>query len=178
MDAKGVDVGERGDPMAGPYATYVRRLGGEPGTEYEPVLEALPYGAYVIDVMGRVLCVNRRHAALTGMARGMTLGEVIALDELRGLNGESLTEEDLPEAEVLLDGEEIGQALLRLHSPTHDREVVIAVDARPVVALDGRIVGAVVIAREVDEEIALAIAVRQATEARIAPRPVREPELV
>jgi PAS domain-containing protein len=171
-----IDEHEQKDPMVGPYATYVRRLGGDPGTEYEPVLEALPYGAYVIDVLGRVLCVNRRHAALTGMARGMTLDEVIFLGNLRTLSGVPLTEEHMPEAEVLLDGEEIGQELLRLHSPTHEREVVLAVDARPVVAFDGRVVGAVVIAREVDEEIALAIAVRQATEHRGSA--AREPELV
>jgi PAS domain-containing protein len=166
------------DPMAGPYATYVRRLGGEPGTEYEPVLEALPYGAYVIDILGRVMCVNRRHAALTGMAHGMTLGEVIELGMLRTLDGRALSEEELPEAQVLLDGAEIGQELLRLRSPTHDREVVLAVDARPVLALDGRVVGAVVIAREVDEQIALAIAVRQANE-RVATVDARlQPELV
>lgn len=39
-------------------------------------------------------------------------------------------------------------------------------DCRPVRTADGRVIGDVVIAREVSEEVALAIGVRQVTEGR------------
>ena len=152
----------------GPYSTYVERLG---GASFDPVLEALPYGAFAIDILGRVLCVNARYAMLTGISRGMTLEEIIATNDIHDLSGRALREEDLPEAQVLLEGEEIGQALLRMRSPLDGREFVVASDSRPVRGLDGRVIGAVVIAREISEEVALAIGVRQFAEAR-APEPI------
>lgn len=154
----------------GPYSTYVRRLGGSTNAEFEPVLEALPYGAFAIDVLGRVLCVNQRYAILTGVARGMTLEEVIAVCDIRDLSHRRLEEHELPEAQVLLEGEEIGQSLLRMRSPIDGREIVVASDCRPVRGLDGRVIGAVVIAREISEEVALAIGVRQVNEARVPDR--------
>jgi PAS domain S-box-containing protein len=148
----------------GPYTTYVRRLGGGPNAEFEPIFEALPYGAFVIDVLGRVLYVNQRYAALTGIARGMTLEEVIAICDIRDLAGHLLREEGLPEARVLMDGQEIGQSLLRMRTPLEGREFIVASDCRPVRGIDGRVIGAVVIAREISEEMALAIGVRQVAE--------------
>lgn len=149
---------------AGPYSTYVRRLGGNPIAEFEPIFEALPYGAFAIDVLGRVLCVNQLYSSLTGITRGMTLEEVIAVCDIRDLAGHPLREEGLPEARVLLDGQEIGQSLLRMRSPLEGHEFVVASDCRPVRGLDGRVIGAVVIAREISEEVALAIGVRQVAE--------------
>jgi PAS domain S-box-containing protein len=154
------------EAWSGPYTAYVGRLGGDPRTDFEPVLEALPYGAFVIDVLGRILCVNRRYAALTGICRGMTLEEVIVVCDIRDLSGHPLTAQDLPEAQVLLEGEEIGQSLLRMRCPADGRQVVLASDCRPVRTADGRVIGAVVIAREVSEEVALAIGVRQVSEGR------------
>jgi PAS domain S-box-containing protein len=148
----------------GPYTAYVRRLGGDPALEFEPIFEAIPYGAFAIDVLGRVLYVNQRYASLAGIARGMTLEEVIAICDIRDLSWNSLREEALPEAQVLLDGQEIGQSLLRMRSPVDGREFVVASDCRPVRGLDGRVIGAVVIAREISEEMALAISVRQIAE--------------
>jgi PAS domain S-box-containing protein len=156
----------------GPYTTYVRRLGGGPVAEFEPIFEALPYGAFAIDVLGRVLYVNRRYAELAGIVRGMTLEEVIAICDIRDLAGHALREEALPEARVLLDGEEIGQSLLRMRSPVDGREFVVASDCRPVRGLDGRVIGAVVIAREISEEMALAIGVRQVAEEQASTEPV------
>jgi PAS domain S-box-containing protein len=151
----------------GPYTTYASRLGGDPSADFEPVLEALPYGAFVIDVLGRVLCVNRRYAALTGIGRGMTLEEVIVVCDIRDLAGHPLREQDLPEAQVLLDGEEIGQSLLRMRCPADGRQIFVASDCRPVRTAEGRVIGAVVIAREISEEVALAIGVRQVSEGRL-----------
>jgi len=121
---------------------------------------------FTVDVLGRILCVNRRYAALTGICRGMTLEEVIVVCDIRDLAGHPLTEQDLPEAQVLLEGEEIGQSLLRMRCPADGRQVVLASDCRPVRTADGRVIGAVVIAREVSEEVALAIGVRQVSEGR------------
>ena len=168
-----ISMGEQiyGDQAwGGPYSTYVRRLGGPTNAEFEPILEALPYGAFAIDVLGRVLCVNERYAMLTGIARGMTLEEIIAVCNIRDLSHNPMQEHELPEAQVLLEGEEIGQSLLRMRSPVDRREIVVASDCRPVRGLDGRVIGAVVIAREISEEVALAIGVRRVTEAR---EPVR-----
>jgi PAS domain S-box-containing protein len=156
----------------GPYTTYVRRLGGGPTAEFEPIFEALPDGAFAIDVLGRVLYVNRRYAELAGIVRGMTLEEVIAICDIRDLAGHALREEALPEARVLLDGEEIGQSLLRMRSPVDGREFVVASDCRPVRGLDGRVIGAVVIAREISEEMALAIGVRQVAEGQASTEPI------
>jgi PAS domain S-box-containing protein len=156
----------------GPYTTYVRRLGGGSAAEFEPIFEALPYGAFAIDVLGRVLYVNQRYAELAGIARGMTLEEVIAICDIRDLAGHALREEALHEARVLLDGEEIGQSLLRMRSPVDGREFVVASDCRPVRGLDGRVIGAVVIAREISEEMALAIGVRQVAEGQASTEPI------
>jgi PAS domain-containing protein len=111
------------------------------------------------------LCVNTLHAARTGFSRGMTLEEVISLCDIHDLSGRPLGEEDLPEARVLLDGHEIGQALLRMRGAIDREEFVVACDCRPVRGLDGRVIGAIVIAREISEEVALAIGVRQIAEA-------------
>jgi len=154
------------EAWSGPYTTYGHRLGVDPCVDFEPVLEALPYGAFVIDVLGRVLCVNARYALLTGITRGMTLEEVIAVCNIRDLAHHPLAEQDLPEAQVLLEGEEIGQSLLRMRSPVDGREIVVASDCRPVRTADARVIGAVVIAREISEEVALAIGVRQVSEGR------------
>ena len=88
------------EAWSGPYTEYVGRHGGDSRTDFEPVLEALPYGAFVIDVLGRVLCVNRRYASLSGIVRGMTLEEVIVVADIRDLAGNPMTEQDLPEAQV------------------------------------------------------------------------------
>jgi PAS domain-containing protein len=153
----------RVDAWAGPYTTYARRLGAEPGSEMEPILEALPYGAYVIDILGRILCVNARHAALTGIARGMTVEEVIEVCEIHDFAGHPLVEERMPEAGVLLQGLEHAQAMLRMRSALEGRDVVIDAECRPVRGLDGRVIGVVVIAREVTEDVAFAIEVARAS---------------
>ena len=111
-----------------------------------------------------MLCVNQLYFSLTGITRGMTLEEVIAVCDIRDLAGHPLREEGLPEARVLMDGQEIGQSLLRMRSPLEGHEFVVASDCRPVRGLDGRVIGAVVIAREISEEVALAIGVRQVAE--------------
>jgi hypothetical protein len=49
---------------------------------------------------------------------------------------------------------------------------VVASDCRPVRGLDGRVIGAVVIAREISEEMALAIGVRQVAEEQASTEPV------
>jgi PAS domain-containing protein len=149
------------DVWSGPYSIYVRRLGGDPRAEFEPVLEALPYGAFVIDVLGRVLCINRRHAALTGIERGMTLEEIIQLCDVRDISGHPLGEDEMPQALVLLDGVPGAQAVLRLDSPTAEREVLVAADCRPVLGADGRVIGVITVAREIAEEVALAMEVRR-----------------
>lgn len=147
----------------GPYSTYVHRLGGSPEDGFEPLLEALPYGAYVVDVLGRILCVNSRHATLTGIVRGMTLEEVVELCEIHDLSGRSLTEDDLPEAQVLLDGSLAAQAALRMRGRSGSPAFVVA-DSRPVFGPEGRVIGAVTVAREVSEEVALAMEVRRVSE--------------
>jgi PAS domain S-box-containing protein len=153
----------RNDAWAGPYTTYARRLGAEPRSEFEPILEALPYGAYVIDILGRILCVNARHAALTGIRRGMTLDEVIEVSDIHDMDGRPMVEEHMPEACVLLDGRDQAQGMLRMQCALEGREVVIDAECRPVRGLDGRVIGVVVIAREVTEDVAFAIEVARAS---------------
>jgi PAS domain-containing protein len=137
----------------------------------EPILEALPYGAYVIDILGRILCVNARHAALTGIRRGMTLEEVIEVCDIHDMEGHPMVEERMPEAGVLLDGRDQAQGTLRMRSALEGREVVIDAECRPVRGLDGRVIGVIVIAREVTEDVALAIQVGRASRKEPEPDP-------
>lgn len=55
----------------------------------------------------------------------MTLEEVIADCDVRDLTGLPLREEGLPEARVLMDGQEIGQSLMRMRSPLEGHEFVV-----------------------------------------------------
>ena len=145
------------------YREYLQKLGVAPASDVEPILEAIPDGAIALSREGRVLYVNRVLHHLLGISSGATLGEIARRFAVRTLHGEPLAEADLPESRVLR-GEELRQELIRLRPEGSDRDVILAVNGCPVRDVLGRVVAAVMVARPISEEVALAIEVRKATE--------------
>lgn len=145
------------------YREYLQKLGISPGSDVEPILEAVPDGAMAVSREGRVLYVNRVLAESTGITPGMTLEEVVDRCRVQGLHGDRLSVEDLPERRVLR-GERVQERLIRLRPEGAYRDVVLAVNGCPARDVLGRVVAAVMIAREVTEEMALAMEVRQLAE--------------
>ncbi len=148
---------------ASSYREYLQKLGVAPASDVEPILEAIPDGALAVSKEGRVLYVNRVLHHLLGISSGVTLGEITRRFAVRTLHGEPLAEADLPESRVLR-GEELRQELVRLRPDEADRDVILAVNGCPVRDVLGRVVAAVMVARPISEEVALAIEVRKATE--------------
>lgn len=145
------------------YREYLQKLGVAPASDVEPILEAIPDGAVAVSKEGRVLYVNRVLHHLLGISSGVTLGEIARRFAVRTSGGQPLAEADLPESRVLR-GEELRQELVRLRPDEADRDVILAVDGCPVRDVLGRVVAAVMVARPISEEVALAIEVRKAAE--------------
>jgi PAS domain-containing protein len=143
-----------------PYREYLQQLGVAPTLDVEPILEALPDGAIAVSNDGRILYANRFMSERTGIRTGMTLEEIVRSFDVCSMDGESLTLDALPETRVLA-GEEVREALLRLRAPGADRSLVLFVNGCPVRDVLGRVVAAVMVARPISEEVALAIQVRQ-----------------
>jgi PAS domain-containing protein len=142
------------------YREYLQKLGVAPTSDVEPILEALPDGAIAVSKDGRILYANRFMSESTGIYTGMTLEEIVQGFDVRSMEGESLTLDALPETRVLA-GEEVREALVRLRAPGAEHPLVLFVNGCPVRDVVGRIVAAVMVARPISEEVALAIQVRQ-----------------
>jgi PAS domain S-box-containing protein len=147
------------------YRDYLQKLGVAPASDVEPILEAIPDGAMAVGKDGSVLYVNRALFETTGLAAGMTLDDVVARCNVRDFDGEPLDEESLPERRVLA-GEDIRESLVRMRAPDGSQDLILLVNGSPVRDVRNSVVAAVMIARPVAEEVALAIEVRQISERR------------
>jgi PAS domain-containing protein len=146
------------------YREYLQRMGVAPASDVEPILEAIMDGAEAVSKDGRVLYVNSAYAAATSIDPGMTLEEIVQRCEVRTFGGDRLTAADLPESRVLR-GEQVSGALVRLRPVGSSRETILSVNGCPARNVLGKTVAAVMVAREVSEEVAMALEVRRLSEA-------------
>jgi PAS domain S-box-containing protein len=126
----------------------------------KPILEAIPDGAIAVAKDGTILYANRFMSENTGIHQGMMLAEIVQEFDVRSMDGRALTLDALPEARVLA-GEDVREALVRVWPPGAGEPVVLLVNGRPVRDVVGRVVAAVMVARPISYELALAIQVRQ-----------------
>jgi PAS domain-containing protein len=144
------------------YREYLQRMGMAPASDVEPILEALGEGASAVSADGKVLYTNRAYADITSIHPGATLDEIIRRCQVRAFDGTAMTVEALPESRVLA-GETVEGELVRLRPPSIERDVILSVNGRPARDGAGKVVAAVMLAREVSEEIAMAIEVRRSS---------------
>jgi len=142
------------------YREYLQRMGLAPAGDVEPILEAISDGAEAVGSDGRVLYANRAFADLTTVGPGATLDEVMHRCRVRSFQGDPLELDELPESRVLA-GETIHGALIRMRPPSRERDVILSVNGQPARDATGKVVAAVMLCREVSEEIAMAIEVRR-----------------
>ena len=150
------------------YRDYLHRMGMAPASEVEPILEAIPDGAWAISLEGKILYANRAFGDITSIAPGASLEETVQRCNVRTFDGEPMDANDLPEAHALA-GEVVTGALIRLNPPGRDHDVILSVNGRPARDQTGKVVAAVMLCREVSEEIAMAIEVRRLAEGRPGP---------
>jgi PAS domain-containing protein len=142
------------------YREYLQRMGLAPAGDVEPILEAISDGAEAVGSDGRVLYANRAFADLTTVAPGATLDEVSHRCRVRTFQGDPMELDELPESRVLA-GETVHGALVRMRPPGRERDVILSVNGQPARDATGKVVAAVMLCREVSEEIAMAIEVRR-----------------
>lgn len=142
------------------YREYLQRMGMAPASDVEPILEAIVDGAEAVSLDGKVLYTNRSFADLTTVRPGATLDEIAMRCQVRAFSGASLAVGEMPESRVL-GGEVVSGMLIRVRPPGRERDVILSVNGQPARDASGRIVAAVMLAREVSEEIAMAIEVRR-----------------
>jgi PAS domain-containing protein len=150
------------------YREYLQRMGMAPASDVEPILEALGEGASAVSAEGRILYTNRAYADLTGVHPGATLEEVVQRCRVRAFDGAELDVASLPESRALA-GETVEGVLVRHRPPAFEHDVILSVNGRPARDAGGKVVAAVMLVREVSEEIAMAIEVRRSSEHRAAP---------
>jgi PAS domain-containing protein len=129
----------------------------------DPILEAVSEGAYVVGHDERVHSANRVAYARGWIVPGVSLAELAVLLDVRSLDHERFRDDRRPERRVL-DGETVRDVIVRLQPEGSGSEVIVAVNGSPARDVDGRVIAAVMIARAVSEEVALAIQVRQMTD--------------
>jgi len=142
------------------YREYLQRMGLAPAGDVEPILEAISDGAEAVGADGRVLYANRAFGDLTTVTPGATLDEIAARCRVRSFGGDPLEIAELPESRVLA-GESIAGELVRIRPPGRDADVILSVNGQPARDANGTVVAAVMLCREVSEEIAMAIEVRR-----------------
>jgi PAS domain S-box-containing protein len=150
------------------YRDYLHRMGMAPASDVEPILEAIPDGAWAVSLEGKILYANRAFGDMTSIAPGASLEEIVRRCDVRSFDGEPMDANDLPEAHALA-GEVVTGELLRMHPPARDHDVILSVNGRPARDQTGNVVAAVMLCREVSEEIAMAIEVRRLSEGRPGP---------
>jgi PAS domain-containing protein len=150
------------------YRDYLQRMGMAPASDVEPILEAIPDGAWAVSLEGKVLYANRAFGDMTSIAPGASLEQIVEQCKVRSFEGEPLHANDLPEAHALA-GEVMTGALIRLSPAGREHDVILSVNGRPARDQTGKVVAAVMLCREVSEEIAMAIEVRRLAEGRPGP---------
>jgi len=147
------------------YREYLQRMGLAPASDVEPILEAIGDGAEAVSTDGKVLYANRAFADLTSIQPGATLEEILDRCHTRTFGGDQMEIDDLPESRVL-SGETINSELVRMRPPGRDTDVILSVNGQPARDPSGKVVAAVLLARPISEEVAMAIEVRRISEDR------------
>jgi PAS domain S-box-containing protein len=147
------------------YREYLQRMGLAPASDVEPILEAVPDGAEAVSIDGRVLYANRAFADVTSIRPGASLEEVRVRCHVRSFAGEEVDVAELPESRVLA-GEQVKSLLVRMRPPGRERDVILSANGQPARDASGRVVAAVMLFREVSEELAMAMEVRRMAEER------------
>lgn len=158
------------------YREYLQKLGVAPASDIEPILEAIPDGATAVGKDGSILYANRAQHETTGIEAGMSIYEIARTYTPRTLTGAPIPVEELPES-AALRGEDVREYLIHLSPPGPESDVILSVNGSPVRDIAGRIVAAVMVARVISKEMALAIQVRLLAEserrAPASPEPSR-----
>jgi PAS domain-containing protein len=147
------------------YREYLQRMGLAPASDVEPILEAVPDGAEAVAIDGRVLYANRVLADVTSIRPGATLDEIRVRCRVRSFGGHEMEVAELPESRVLA-GEAVQSLVVRMRPPGRETDVVLSVNGRPARDAEGKVVAAVMLFREVSEELAMAMEVRRMGEER------------
>jgi hypothetical protein len=147
------------------YREYLQRMGLAPASDVEPILEAIGDGAEAVSTEGKVLYANRAFADLTSIQPGATLEEILYRCRIRTFGGDEMEIDDLPESRVL-SGETINSELVRMRPPGRDSDVILSINGQPARDPSGKVVAAVMLARPISEEVAMAIEVRRISEDR------------
>jgi PAS domain S-box-containing protein len=147
------------------YREYLQRMGLAPASDVEPILEAVPDGAEAVSIDGRVLYANRAFADVTSIRPGATLDEIRLRCHVRAFDGEDMDVADLPESRVLA-GETVKSMVVRMRPPGRESDVVLSANGQPARDSSGKVVAAVMLFREVSEELAMAMEVRRMAEER------------
>jgi PAS domain-containing protein len=147
------------------YREYLQRMGLAPASDVEPILEAIGDGAEAVSTDGKVLYANRAFADLTSIQPGSTLEEILYRCRTRTFGGDQMDIDDLPESRVL-SGETINSELVRMRPPGRDTDVILSINGQPARDPSGKVVAAVMLARPISEEVAMAIEVRRISEDR------------
>ena len=147
------------------YREYLQRMGLAPASDVEPILEAIGDGAEAVSTDGKVLYANRAFADLTSIQPGSTLEEILYRCRTRTFGGDQMDIDDLPESRVLA-GETINSELVRMRPPGRDVDVILSINGQPARDPSGKVVAAVLLARPISEEVAMAIEVRRISEDR------------
>ena len=147
------------------YREYLQRMGLAPASDVEPILEAIGDGAEAVSTEGKVLYANRAFADLTSIQPGATLEEILYRCRIRTFGGDEMEIDDLPESRVLA-GETINSELVRMRPPGRDTDVILSINGQPARDPSGKVVAAVMLARPISEEVAMAIEVRRISEDR------------
>ena len=147
------------------YREYLQRMGLAPASDVEPILEAIGDGAEAVSTDGKVLYANRAFADLTSIQPGATLEEILYRCRTRTFGGDQMEIDDLPESRVL-SGETINSELVRMRPPGRDTDVILSINGQPARDPSGKVVAAVLLARPISEEVAMAIEVRRISEDR------------
>lgn len=147
------------------YREYLQRMGLAPASDVEPILEAIGDGAEAVSTEGKVLYANHAFADLTSIQPGATLEEILYRCRIRTFGGDEMEIDDLPESRVLA-GETINSELVRMRPPGRDTDVILSINGQPARDPSGKVVAAVMLARPISEEVAMAIEVRRISEHR------------
>ncbi len=142
------------------YRDYLQKLGVAPAGDVEPILEAISDGAMAVGRDGKILYVNRVLAASAGISAGISLSEFVDRFSVRAFSGERLAVDELPVSRALR-GDTVNGVLLRLRPAGSTHDVILSINGCPARDVLGRVVAAIVVARQVSEEIAMAIEVRR-----------------
>lgn len=146
------------------YREYLQKLGVAPGSDIEPILEAIPDPATGVGKDGNIFYANRILLEATGIEAGSSIYEIARRFAPRTMAGDPLRVDQLPES-AALRGETVREYLIRLRPPQAAKDVILSVNGSPVRDVNGRVVAAVMVSRVLSEEVALAMQVRQLSDA-------------